>query len=138
MAAFAVAPAAPASWAAMPESARFCTGTKIMAILKYDGSAAAVTAAPSQSFFGTGGVDTLTGTSANESFWGAEGDRMIGGGGDDTYYLQNFANQFVETGADPFTTRLPARLLPWSGIAFPVRLGAHGNGPRPFRIDKAA
>jgi DNA-binding CsgD family transcriptional regulator len=37
-------------------------------------------------------------------------------------------NQFVEPGAEPFTTRLPARLLPWSGIAFPVRLGAHGNG----------
>ena len=37
-------------------------------------------------------------------------------------------NQFAESGAEPFTTRLPARLLPWSGIAFPVRLGAHGNG----------
>ena len=37
-------------------------------------------------------------------------------------------NQFVEPGAEPFTARLPARLLPWSGIAFPVRLGAHGNG----------
>lgn len=37
-------------------------------------------------------------------------------------------NQFVEPGAEPFTARLPAKLLPWSGIAFPVRLGAHGNG----------
>lgn len=37
-------------------------------------------------------------------------------------------NQFAESGADPFTARLPARLLPWSGMAFPVRLGAHGNG----------
>ena len=37
-------------------------------------------------------------------------------------------NQFVESGAEPFTARLPARLLPWSGMAFPVRLGAHGNG----------
>lgn len=37
-------------------------------------------------------------------------------------------NQFVESGAEPFTTRLPPRLLPWSGMAFPVRLGAHGNG----------
>ncbi|GAA4185266.1 transcriptional regulator VisR [Shinella granuli] len=37
-------------------------------------------------------------------------------------------NQFAESGAEPFTARLPARLLPWSGIAFPVRLGAHGNG----------
>lgn len=37
-------------------------------------------------------------------------------------------NQFAESGAEPFTTHLPKRLLPWSGIAFPVRLGAHGNG----------
>lgn len=37
-------------------------------------------------------------------------------------------NQFAESGADPFTIRLPAQLLPLSGIAFPVRLGAHGNG----------
>ncbi|GLR50240.1 LuxR C-terminal-related transcriptional regulator [Shinella yambaruensis] len=37
-------------------------------------------------------------------------------------------NQFAESGAEPFTMRLPARLLPWSGIAFPIRLGAHGNG----------
>ncbi|MCR6501026.1 helix-turn-helix transcriptional regulator [Shinella sp. CPCC 101442] len=37
-------------------------------------------------------------------------------------------DQFVETGAEPFTKRLSARLLPWSGIALPVRLGAHGNG----------
>lgn len=37
-------------------------------------------------------------------------------------------SQFAESGAGPFTSRLPARLLPWSGMAFPVRLGAHGNG----------
>lgn len=28
---------------------------------------------------------------------------------------------------DP-SPRAPARLLPWSGMAFPVRLGTHGNG----------
>ena len=37
-------------------------------------------------------------------------------------------NQFAEAGAEQFTVRLPAGLLPWSGIAFPVRLGALGNG----------
>lgn len=37
-------------------------------------------------------------------------------------------NQFTESAVGPFTTRLPARLLPWSGMAFPVRLGTHGNG----------
>lgn len=37
-------------------------------------------------------------------------------------------NQFAQSGAGTFTTRLPPRLLPWSGMAFPVRLGAHGNG----------
>ena len=37
-------------------------------------------------------------------------------------------NQFAESSVETFTTRLPPRLLPWSGMAFPVRLGAHGNG----------
>lgn len=37
-------------------------------------------------------------------------------------------DQFAATSMETFTTRLPARLLPWSGMAFPVRLGAHGNG----------
>ena len=37
-------------------------------------------------------------------------------------------SQFAESGADPFTTRLPTGLLPSSGLAFPVRLGTHGNG----------
>lgn len=37
-------------------------------------------------------------------------------------------SHFAESGAAPFTERLPARLVPWSGMAFPVRLGAHGNG----------
>jgi DNA-binding CsgD family transcriptional regulator len=37
-------------------------------------------------------------------------------------------NQFAVAGAELFTARLPAGVLPWSGIAFPVRLGAQGNG----------
>ena len=37
-------------------------------------------------------------------------------------------NQFAESSVETFTTRLPSRLLPWSGMAFPVRLSAHGNG----------
>ena len=37
-------------------------------------------------------------------------------------------SQFAESGAEPFTTRLAKHLLPWSGMAFPIRLGAQGNG----------
>lgn len=37
-------------------------------------------------------------------------------------------NQFAESSSETFSRRLPARLLPWSGMAFPVRLGTHGNG----------
>ena len=59
-------------------------------------AASSLTAAPSKDYFGTSGLDTLTGTSANESFWGQEPDRMIGGAGDDTYYRQNHGNVFVE------------------------------------------
>lgn len=36
--------------------------------------------------------------------------------------------QCVEAGSEPFVARLPARLLSFSGVAFPVRLGTHGNG----------
>ncbi|MDI7863385.1 helix-turn-helix transcriptional regulator [Rhizobiaceae bacterium n13] len=35
----------------------------------------------------------------------------------------------------PFTVRLKARVLPFSGIAFPVRLGAVGNGYVTFTAD---
>lgn len=35
--------------------------------------------------------------------------------------------QFAEAATDAFTHRLQPQLLPWSGIAFPVQLGAAGN-----------
>jgi DNA-binding CsgD family transcriptional regulator len=37
-------------------------------------------------------------------------------------------NQLAESGAEQFTVHMTPKLLAWSGIAFPVRLGAHGNG----------
>ena len=71
-----------------------------MSLLKYDGTLAVDTAAPVSNFYGTSGTDTLTGTSLAESFWGGQGDLMLGGGGDDTYYLKASNDRVVEqTGA---------------------------------------
>src|ERR1700710_251013 len=68
-----------------------------MSYVKYDGSAAAETAAPVTNFFGTADVvDTYVGTSAAESFWGGDGDLMTGGLGDDTYYLKARTDKVVE------------------------------------------
>jgi len=59
-----------------------------MAYLKYDGSAATQTPAPSTNLWGTGSVETMTGTAAAEGFWGSSNDVLIGGTGNDTFYLQ--------------------------------------------------
>jgi serralysin len=67
-----------------------------MSLLKYDGTLAVETSAPAANFYGTEGVDTLTGSAASEGFWGGQGDLMIGGGGDDTYYLKSSADRVVE------------------------------------------
>jgi len=82
-----------------------------MQFFKYDGSAAAQTLAPSQDFYGTSGLETLTGTAANESFWGAGGDRMAGGAGDDTYYLQDLKDVVVELAGQGTD-----KLVGWSNI----------------------
>ncbi|WP_374471344.1 family 16 glycosylhydrolase [Phenylobacterium sp.] len=67
-----------------------------MPMYKYDGATALVSAAPRAGFYTTAAVETFAGTGADEEFWGGEGDRLVGGGGDDTYYLQGFNIQIVE------------------------------------------
>jgi beta-glucanase (GH16 family)/Ca2+-binding RTX toxin-like protein len=67
-----------------------------MSFLKYDGTRAVETIAPASNFFGTEGVDTLTGGAASEGFWGGQGDLMTGGGGDDTYYVKSAADRVIE------------------------------------------
>ena len=67
-----------------------------MSYLKYDGTLAAETASPSASFYGSDGADTDNGTAAAEAFWGKGGDRLIGGAGDDTFYLQDTTSRPVE------------------------------------------
>ena len=67
-----------------------------MSLFKYDGTLAAATAEPVGHFYGTAGTDTLTGTAAAESFWGGEGDLMVGGAGDDTYWLKHLQDRVVE------------------------------------------
>ncbi|MDP2009288.1 MAG: family 16 glycosylhydrolase [Phenylobacterium sp.] len=67
-----------------------------MALYKYDGALAVETGPSVSNFYGAGGIDTLTGTSLAEGFWGGQGDLMIGGGGDDTYYLKTSTDRIVE------------------------------------------
>jgi beta-glucanase (GH16 family) len=68
-----------------------------MTYLKYDGTPATDTAAPTVSFYGTAGApQSFTGTAASEAFWGAGPDTMTGGAGDDTYYLQAAGDKIVE------------------------------------------
>jgi Ca2+-binding RTX toxin-like protein len=67
-----------------------------MGYFKYDGTPAAVTAVPASNLWGGSGAETITGTSAAESLWGTYGDRLVGGGGDDRYYLQADGISVVE------------------------------------------
>src|SRR5215210_6802552 len=67
-----------------------------MPFYRYDGTLAVDTAAPVANFYGTSGTDSLTGSNLAESFWGGQGDLMVGGGGDDTYYLKSALDRVVE------------------------------------------
>ncbi|WP_411287328.1 family 16 glycosylhydrolase [Phenylobacterium sp.] len=67
-----------------------------MSLYKYDGSAASQTPDPVAHFYGTDGVDTLTGSEKPESFWGGQGDLMTGNAGDDTYYVRSTLDRVVE------------------------------------------
>src|SRR5712675_2650357 len=82
-----------------------------MSYLKADGSVAAATAASATSFYGSTAVETLTGTSAPEGFWGTSGDVLSGGAGDDTYYLQGAGitvNEVAGGGVD--------RIVGWANL----------------------
>ena len=85
-----------------------------MSLLKYDGTPAAETAPPLADFYGTNGVDSLTGTSAAESFWGGQGDLMTGGGGSDTYYLKSPADRVVEIAGGGVD-----KVVSWSSVYLP-------------------
>src|ERR1700760_254489 len=70
-----------------------------MSYRKSDASAAAETAAPANSFFGSTGPETLTGTANADVIWSSGvggGDTLVGGAGDDTYYLKSPGDQVIE------------------------------------------
>ena len=67
-----------------------------MSYLKYDGTVAVETNTSGPGLYGTDGADTLNGTSAAEALWGKGGDVMVGGAGDDTYYLQDSRDVVIE------------------------------------------
>ena len=85
---------------------------------KYDGLPAAETAAPGPAFYGTGGADTLTGTGAAESFWGGDGDRLVGGAGDDTYYLKSALDRVVEQAGGGID-----KVVAWTSVYLPDHAG---------------
>jgi len=67
-----------------------------LALYKYDGSVAAATGTL-VAWYGTENVaETMQGTAQNEEFWMSDGDRALGGGGDDTYYVNGVNLQVVE------------------------------------------
>jgi serralysin len=70
-----------------------------MSVFKYDGTVAAATSAPVSSFFGSTGPGTLTGTAGADNMWSSGvggGDTLVGGLGDDTYYLKSRGDRVVE------------------------------------------
>ena len=71
-------------------------------------------------------------SSGRDAFVAAYGDTLLGHIEASTLPLMWCADDessFIEASDfTPFTTQVDARLLPYSGIAFPVRLGAVGNG----------
>ncbi|MDP3869255.1 family 16 glycosylhydrolase [Phenylobacterium sp.] len=86
-----------------------------MSWLKYDGSVAVGTNTPVSDLYGTDGRETLTGTADANSLWGGQGDRMVGGAGDDTYYLKSSSDQVVEQangGVD--------KIVAWSNVYLPM------------------
>jgi serralysin len=63
---------------------------------KYDGALAALSSPAAGGLFGGSGIETLTGGAGADELWGGDGDRLVGGLGDDTYVLQGFGLQIVE------------------------------------------
>ena len=107
-----------------------------MSLLKYDGTAAAETGAPVSNFYGSAGIDTLTGTAGPDSLWGGQGDRLIGGAGDDTYYLKSSSDQVVEQvngGID--------KIVSWTSVYLPKYANIENlevNGDRSYGAGNAS
>ena len=49
-----------------------------------------------KNFYGTANSETVTGTSGADNLWGTWGDTLIGGAGNDTYYLQGDKITIIE------------------------------------------
>ncbi|MDE2487563.1 MAG: family 16 glycosylhydrolase, partial [Alphaproteobacteria bacterium] len=98
-----------------------------MSYLKYDGSAATDTAAPTSSAYANAAGQTLTGTGGPDALWASGGnDTLIGGAGDDTFYLQSSGNQIIDqpaAGVDQVVAWSNASLANYPGVANLVQDG---------------
>ena len=82
-----------------------------MSLLKYDGTLAVETAAPSVNLFGTLPVETLTGGSNPTGLWGDDGRTLIGNSLQDTFYIKSALDTVIEHstgGAD--------RIVAWTSV----------------------
>ncbi|MDG2520289.1 family 16 glycosylhydrolase [Caulobacter segnis] len=90
-----------------------------MAYAKFGGALAPLSAVAQINLYGSNGVETLIGGIRAEGLWGGNGDTLIGGAGDDTYYLQGAALKIVELpgeGIDTLVAWKSASLLDYTGI----------------------
>jgi beta-glucanase (GH16 family) len=78
---------------------------------KYDGSALTETAQAAVNFYGSNAVETMTGGSAAEGFWGSTGDSLVGGAGDDTYYFQGAGVRVTEAAGGGID-----KIVAWSNV----------------------
>jgi beta-glucanase (GH16 family) len=99
-----------------------------MAILKYDGTLAAVTASASASQYSTDATETLSGTAAPDSLWGGAGDLLQGGAGDDTYTLGSLTtriNELAGQGTDKLAAWASLDLVNYANVE---NLQVNGDG----------
>jgi serralysin len=91
-----------------------------MSYLKYDGSVAAETPAPTVWLSGSNPLaETLTGTAVANALDGYDGDMLRGGAGDDTYYLKGPGISIVEAasaGADKIVAWMNVDLTDFANV----------------------
>ncbi|UPJ41129.1 hypothetical protein IVB40_28160 [Bradyrhizobium sp. 40] len=80
------------------------------------GEALSLSATPTRQMSNTPTAEIQTGTAANEAYQGAGGDRLVGGAGDDTYFLWDSASKVIERAGEGIDT-IDSRY--WGAVTLP-------------------